>query len=141
MTNRMRTEAERVAALLPPSVRAAFLDYSAALADAVNGLSLGQEEIRRLIAAQNSAAAIGIATGFEAYSAGEELRRGAHEAHEDAQIAQVREDLVRLALQRVEDMERLRQQMNERHAEVLAAVARVAGRQTRQGKHDQEANQ
>lgn len=135
MTDRLRAEAERVADLAqPPEVREPWLAYNAALVEVLNQLVLGQEEIKRILAAQNSASATMIAVGLREYAAGDELHRAAAEAGVQAEIVALRQQLVGLAAQRAQDMEQLRKELDGRHAELLAALARVSGRQARRAK-------
>jgi hypothetical protein len=135
MTDRLRAEAERVAAAAEPAtVREPWLAWNAVLIEILNGIALNQEEIKALLQKQTFTTTAAIATGLREYAAGDELHRAAYEAGVQAEIAALRQQLVVLATQRAEDMAQLRQELDGRHVELLAALSRVSGRQARRAK-------
>jgi len=131
MTDRLRSEAERVAAHQALDVRGPWLEWNASLADALNELCLSQQEIMRLVAAKNSAIAIAIATGFREYGAGDDLRRAAYEADALARDAGLQAQITAIVESRAADHELLRTQMADAHAWLLIELAKLTGRQAR----------
>ena len=131
MINRLRSEAERVAAHQPPDVRGPWLAYNASLVDSLNELRLSQQEILRLIAGQNSAAAESIASAFREYAAGYELHHAATEAAALARDARQQAQIDALTLKRAADHAALHHHMDTQHTALLLEVAKLAGRQAR----------
>lgn len=137
MTDRLRTEAERVAALAQPAaVREPWLTYNEALIDVLNRLSLSDEEIKKLLHAINANNATAIATGLHEYAAGDDIHRAAAEARIMTQVEGLRSDMAALAQRRTDDMNQLREQIEQYHRVVLGELAKIHGRQAREAKRE-----
>lgn len=137
MTDRLRTEAERVAALAQPAaVREPWLSYNEALIAVLNRLSLSDEEIKKLLHAINANNATAIATGLHEYAAGDDLQRAAQAAKIVTQVEELRSDMATLAQRRTDDMAQLREQIEQYHQVVLRELAKLHGRQARQAKRE-----
>jgi hypothetical protein len=135
MTDRLRAEAERVARnAQPPEVRGPWLEWNATLIEILNRITLNEDEIKALLQRQNFINTAAIASGLKEYAAGDEVHRAASEASIQAEIAALRQQIVGLATQRADDMTQLRQELDRRHAELLAALSRVNERQARQAR-------
>jgi hypothetical protein len=124
MTDRLRVAAERVAERVPSEIRGPWLEWNAILIELVNQINLRDEETRSLLHRQSFANTAAIASGLREYAAGDEMARAAVEAT-------IRAEIAALARLRAEDVERLRQELGQRHAELLAAIARISARQAR----------
>jgi hypothetical protein len=140
MTDRLRTEAERVAAAAqPPAVREPWLTYNEALIGVLNRLRLNDEEIKKLLHAVNANNATAIATGLHEYAAGDDIHREAQAARLTAQIEDLRGELMALAERRTQDLASLSEQIEQYHKVVLGELAKVYGRQARQARRDSAA--
>lgn len=136
MTDRLRSEAELVAAQAQPdAVRGPWLEYNARLIDLLNEMRLSQQEILRLLAAQNNAITASIASAFREYAAGDELHRAANEADALARDVRLQGQITTLVAQRATDHERLHTHIAEAQAAMLEQLAQLAGRQARLAKH------
>lgn len=132
MTDRLSDAARRVAELAqPPEIREPWLAYNQTLVEILNLLRLDLTEIKSLLHGQAAANQTAIAMGLKEFAAADELARGATEAA-------LRQEISALALRRAEDTAKLRGELDQRHAELLAALARVSGRQARRNAKEVE---
>jgi hypothetical protein len=132
MTDRLAAEARRVAEQAqPPEVREPWLAWNETLIELLNQDRVMAEELKKLLTSQAFTNTAAIVSGLKEYAAGDEIHRAAYEARVEAEIGALRLQITGLAAQRAEDMTQLRQELDTRHAELLAALARVSERSTR----------
>jgi len=141
MTDRLQREAERVAAeAQPPEVREPWLAYNAELADLLSTICLSLEEIKRGAALQNSAVAVAIASGLEAYAAGDQLHRAAAEAASLARDVRLQGQINTLVERGAAAYTRMHTHIEDVKKAMLEELAKIAARQARIIKRAQESD-